>query len=69
MSKNKIEMFFHCKKCMKEVDNLHMSPREYAEVEVGWTKKGFQVWCKRHEMNIVHVDFLGQKVGYANEQN
>jgi hypothetical protein len=67
--KNKIEMFFHCKQCMKELDNLEMTPREYADLEAGWTKKGFQVWCKRHELNIIHVDFMGQKVGIAHEQN
>lgn len=54
---------------MKELDNLEMTPREYADLEAGWTKKGFQVWCKRHELNIIHVDFMGQKVGIAHEQN
>jgi len=66
---NEIEMFFHCKECLIEVGKLNnMSPREYAELEVGWTTKGFQVWCKRHEKNVVHLDFKGQKVGYAYEK-
>lgn len=65
-----IELYFHCALCMKELNELKdeskfMSPRDYAQVEAGWTVKGFQVWCKRHDCNIVHIDFQGQK-HYAN---
>lgn len=56
-----IEMFFHCKKCAQSIPN-GMSPREYMSLEVGWTKKGLQVWCKRHEINVINLDFQGQKV-------
>ena len=27
-------------------------------------KKGFQLWCVRHEKNILALDLLGQKVDY-----
>lgn len=58
---NEIVMFFHCKTCLQmKPDNL--SPREWVALEVGWTKKGLQVWCVRCEKNIVSLDFLGQKV-------
>ena len=57
---SKIELFFHCDKCIKEKPE-DISPRDYAELEAGWTEQGFQVWCKRHEMNIIHVDFEGQQ--------
>jgi hypothetical protein len=56
----KIEMFLHCKKCIKQLPG-HESPRDYAAIEAGWTKLGLQLWCKRHEMNILHVDFEGQR--------
>jgi ribosomal protein L44E len=55
---NKIALFFHCTNCInKRPDGT--SPREWAQLECGWTKLGFQVWCKRCEKNIVHVDFEG----------
>ena len=62
---NKIEMFFHCRKCLNELPP-DTSPREFAALEVGWTKAGLQVWCKRHEENVVALDFLGQKVAVMN---
>ena len=53
--------FFHCGECLKERPD-EFSPREWAQIEVGWTKKGFQIWCKRHEMNIANFDMEGHKV-------
>ena len=35
----KIEMFLHCKKCIKQLPG-HESPRDYAAIEAGWTKLG-----------------------------
>lgn len=61
-----ITLFFHCKKCIASVPK-GVAPREWAQLEAGWTPAGFQVWCKRHEENVVNIDFLGQKVGYAKE--
>jgi len=59
--KNQIKTFFHCRDCLDELPDGE-SPRSYASLEVGWTKKGLQVWCKRHEKNVLHLDFEGQKV-------
>ena len=36
-----------------------VSPREWAQLEIGFTELGLQVWCKRCEVNVVHVDFEG----------
>lgn len=58
---NQIVAYFHCAKCMAELPE-DTSPRDYAQLEVGWTEKGLQVWCQRHETNVVNLDFLGQKV-------
>ena len=57
---NEIKSFFHCGMC---IDSLPpgMSPRGYVKVEVGFTPLGLQVWCVRHEANIVHIDFEGQQ--------
>ena len=57
---NEIELYLHCTKCLKEKPN-HISPSEYISIEVGWTIQGIQVWCKRHNCNIVHINFEGQK--------
>lgn len=57
---NSIKMFFHCAKCMKKKP-INKSPREWSMLEVAFTEIGIQVWCKRCECNIVHVDFEGQK--------
>lgn len=62
--KNEITMFWHCKKCLAELPH-GLSPREWTRPEVGWTKKGIQAWCVRHDCNICHIDLRGQKVDYA----
>ena len=76
LNENNIETFLHCKLCVDELNNskssddLSMidpqsqgeSSASYARFEVGWTKQGFQVWCIRHKANVIHIDFMGQKV-------
>lgn len=57
---NAIAAFFHCKKCLEELP-FGESPRSYALLEVGFTAIGLQVYCKRHEVNVCHIDFEGQK--------
>lgn len=63
---NEIKAFFHCGKCIEDIKFLvetkgNASPRAYAQLEVGWTVLGLQVWCKRHECNVISIDFEGQK--------
>lgn len=60
-SGSQIKLFFHCANCAKDKPD-DMSPREWARMECGWTKEGFQVWCLRCDHNVVHVDFRGAKV-------
>jgi|TARA_Y100000401_G_scaffold21577_1_gene14439 hypothetical protein len=62
---NQIGAYIHCKKCLNELPE-DQSPSEFAKTQTGWTEKGLQIWCNRHDLNIAHIDFLGQKVGYAN---
>jgi hypothetical protein len=59
-TRNSIRLFFHCTHCFKDRPR-DLSPREWASLEVGWTKLGLQVWCKRCELNVMHVDFEGNK--------
>ena len=46
-----IDLFMHCAKCIEE--------QQGQQLEVGWTALGLQVWCKRHDKNVVHIDFGG----------
>ena len=57
---NEIKMFFHCVKCLAEKSE-DISPRDWAQLEAGWTEQGFQVWCKRHECNVILMNFEGHK--------
>lgn len=63
---NHIVQYFHCSRCLDELPE-GKSPRGYAKLEVGFTKAGIQVRCTRHDMNVVHLDFLGQKVAYYSD--
>ena len=53
-----IVMFLHCKKCSESAPS-DMSPSDYQDIEAGWTEDGLQVWCKRHDQNIICIDFEG----------
>ena len=59
-STNEIEAYVHCAKCLA-ARPADKSPQEWASLEVGFTKLGIQVWCKRHQTNVVHIDFQGAK--------
>jgi hypothetical protein len=63
-SKNVIGMYFHCKMCLEELPKTE-SPMSWSRTQCGWTSKGVQVWCIRHDTEIVHLDLLGQKISYA----
>ena len=65
---NNIGMFIHCGKCLEELPK-GTAPRDWTDNEVGWTEKGLQVWCKRHEMNVINLDFCGQKVSLIKESS
>lgn len=57
---NSIQSFMHCARCLRSIPS-GISPRDYAKLEVGFTKLGLQIWCKRHELNVCHIDFEGRK--------
>ncbi len=67
---NNIETFLHCELCYLELKNAKTeedfsligavageSQMSYSRFEVGWTNQGFQVWCTRHNHNVIHIDF------------
>jgi len=36
------------------------SLQDYSRLDVGFTDRGLQVWCRRHQANVVHLDFEGR---------
>jgi hypothetical protein len=59
-STKEIKLFFHCRLCLSEKPD-GVSAQSYSQIEAGWTELGLQVWCKRHNVNVVHIDFEGQQ--------
>jgi hypothetical protein len=63
--KRRIERFLHCANCApKKPANQSMS--EWVRIDAGLTADGFQVWCKRCRMEIVH--FTPEGLEYLLEQ-
>ncbi len=62
---NEGSQYLHCKLCIdawRDRDgNELVSPRDYARLSVAMTEHGFQVWCIRHDVNVIHIDFEGVK--------
>lgn len=58
--KNGILLYFHCRRCLEELPS-GTSPKDYQQIQVGWTERGLQIWCIRHNMNVVSIDFEGAK--------
>jgi hypothetical protein len=61
-----IYLYHRCPECEDEAaqwDNLtFMSPREYAKLEIGYTDEGIQVWCLRHDRNVIHICLNGTEI-------
>lgn len=53
MAKNQIFGYINCGKCLDELPE-GQSPKEYARLNVGLTPHGIQVWCVRHDCDVIH---------------
>lgn len=60
LNTNEIVSHFQCELCAAEKPP-DVTPRDWASFNVGWTLLGIQVWCTRHDVNVIHIDFEGQK--------
>lgn len=60
MNTLQITAYMHCALCSAEL-LAGVSAQQFRQLDVGWTEKGFQVWCTRHHVNVMHVDFQGAK--------
>lgn len=59
--KNEILTYAHCARCMGELPK-GMSPKEYSMVQIGFTTRGIQIWCNRHDMQVAHIPIKGLPV-------
>jgi hypothetical protein len=53
-----IQAFIHCGLCLQEMPE-GTSPQQWSRIDVGWTPYGLQIWCRRHNVNMCHIDFEG----------
>tara|TARA_B100000965_G_scaffold295593_2_gene253763 strand:+ start:133 stop:387 length:255 start_codon:yes stop_codon:yes gene_type:complete len=54
-----------CPRCVKEFMERPRPFRsliDFMEFEVGFTMLGIQVWCRRHNKNVCHIDFQNNTV-------
>ncbi len=70
-NKKEIRAFYQCGLCVAEYKQLcavddpsvnGVSPGDFHRLEIGSTPYGFQVWCRRHDVNVIHADFEGRKI-------
>lgn len=57
---NQVQLYLHCRLCIKELPKGE-SPSSYSRTQAGWTARGLQVWCARHDVNVLNIDFEGQQ--------
>ena len=38
------------------------SLQDYSKIDAGFTERGLQLWCQRHQVNICHIDFEGNRL-------
>ncbi len=54
-----------CNRCYREYHaglTDSKSLQQYTILDVGLTDMGIQVWCRRHNVNVVHINFGGKKL-------
>ena len=61
---NQIKETIVCVKCSDEFmggSTDAKSLQDYSTIDAGFTERGIQLWCQRHQVNICHIDFEGRK--------
>ena len=61
---NNIKEPIVCETCFKEyttIQNPDIALRDYIRVDVGFTQIGIQIWWQRHNRNVCHIDFEGNR--------
>lgn len=69
ISKSLSHLLYHikepivCSACAEAVEAGQTdakSLQEFIKIDVGFTDQGLQIWCRRHDRNICHIDFAEQ---------
>lgn len=58
-AENHIKQYMHCSLCIDEMPQ-GISPQDWARTQTGFTPQGIQVWCVRHNCNVLHMNFEGK---------
>lgn len=53
----RITSYMNCKQCAEEEVPAGVPLVEWTRYDIGYTDQGFQVWCLRHDCNVIHIDF------------
>ena len=62
---NQISHQVVCSKCEAEFRKSRTNSgilQEYTKLDIGFTDIGMQVWCRRYDANVVHVNFEGNQL-------
>ena len=62
---NQINETIVCVKCSDEFmtgSTDAKSLQDYSKIDAGFTDRGIQLWCHRHQINVCHIDFEGKKL-------
>ncbi len=62
---NQIKETILCVKCSDEFmtgSTDAKSLQDYSKIDAGFTERGLQLWCQRHQVNICHIDFEEKKL-------
>jgi len=65
LAKLSIYAYMRCAKCLdlwKAGAFPGQAMKDATDLSFGVTQAGFQLWCNRHNCNVLHLDLLGQKV-------
>lgn len=49
-----IVSYMHCRMCFTENAKPQL-------LEIGFTKAGIQIWCKRHDINVMHMALTAEE--------
>ena len=64
---NQIKEPIVCVKCSDEFmtgQTDSKSLQDYSKIDVGFSDRGLQIWCQRHQINICHIDFKKLELEY-----
>lgn len=51
--------YLHCGECLKEKP-ADVTPKDWARQQVAMTPEGLQVWCTRHNINVMDSEMVAE---------